>query len=116
MAYDEFLADRVKNILDQKKVLYTEKKMFGGIAYMVDEKMCVGITKEKLMARVNPDFYDQALEKLGSTEMNFTGKIMRGFLFIEPLGIEMEDDLEFWVQKCLDFNPLAKSSKKKKKS
>jgi len=65
------------------------------------------------MARINPNIYANALSKKGCKEMDFTGRPMKGYVFIEPEGIDMDDDLEYWVQLCLDFNPLAKSSKKK---
>lgn len=114
MAYDEYLADRIKNILSEKKVAFEEKKMMGGLTFMVDNKMCIGIVKNELMARIDPDIYEYALQKKGCKEMNFTGRPMKGFVFIEPESIDMEDDLNYWVQLCLDYNPKAKSSKKKK--
>ena len=82
---------------------------------MVDDKMCIGIVKNELMARIDPDFYHVALAKKGCKEMNFTGRPMKGFVFVEPDGIDMDKDLEFWVNLCLDYNPKATSSKKKKK-
>ncbi len=113
MAYDEHLAERIGGVLRQKHISFEERKMMGGLCFMVDDKMCVGITKGKLMARVNPDLYEQLLEKEGCQEMNFTGRPMKGFVFVEPEVIDMDQDLEYWVQLCLDFNPLAKKSKKK---
>ena len=80
---------------------------------MVDNKMCVGIVKNELMARIDPDIYSEALIKKGCKEMNFTGRPMKGFVFVEPEGIDLENDLEYWIELCLDFNPKAKSSKKK---
>lgn len=115
MAYDEHLAERIQKILDEKKVNYFDKKMFGGVAFMVDDKMCVGIVKENLMARIGPDAYEEALTKDGCKEMSFTGRPMKGYVYVEPHAVDMDKDLEYWVQLCLDFNPLAKSSKKKKK-
>ena len=80
---------------------------------MVGGKMCMGVEKDKLMARIDPEFYNSALEKNGCHEMNFTGRPMKGFVFVDPHGIDMDKDLEYWIQLCLDFNPKAKSSKKK---
>ena len=114
MAFDEFLADRIRIILRDKRVMFDEKKMIGGLCFMVDDKMCVGVEKNKLMARIDPDFYEQALTKKGCREMDLTGRTMKGFVFVEPVGVDMDRDLEYWVQLCLDFNPKAKSSKKKK--
>jgi len=114
MAYNELLADRINSVLKDKGVLYTEKKMMGGLCYMVDDKMCVGIVKDNLMARIDPKIYHEALKKEGCHEMDFTGRPMKGFVLIKPLGIDLDEDLEYWIQLCLDFNPEAKSSKRNK--
>ncbi|MCM8568647.1 TfoX/Sxy family protein [Gramella jeungdoensis] len=113
MAYDEFLADRVRRILKQKAVSFEEKQMMGGLCFMVNDKMCVGIVADQLMARIDPGIYREALKKKGCKEMNFTGRPMKGFVFVEPDGIDTEEELEYWTGLCLDFNPKAKSSKKK---
>jgi len=115
MAYDEYLADRIAQCLRSKNVLFLEKKMFGGICYMVNEKMCLGIVKDELMARVGPDAYEECLARDGCTDMNFTGRPLKGFVFVEASGYDLEDDLDYYVQKAVDFNPLAKKSKKRKK-
>ena len=115
MAHDEHLADRVRRVLAEKGVSAEEKKMFGGLCFMVDDKMCIGIVKDELMARVGPDHYETALSKNGAKEMNFTGRSMKGYIYVEPEGIDEEAQLDEYIQMCLDFNPLAKSSKKKKK-
>ena len=115
MAYDEHLAERIQKVLDDKKVRYSGKKMFGGIAFMVDDKMCVGIIQNNLMARIGPEKYEAALEKDGCIEMDFAKRPMKGYVYVEPHAIDLDTDIEYWVQLCLDYNPLAKSSKKKKK-
>jgi TfoX/Sxy family transcriptional regulator of competence genes len=115
MAYDEHLADRVRQSLKEKGIHYLEKKMFGGLCFMVDDKMCMGIVKDELMARVGPDHYEEALSREGAKEMNFTGRAMKGYVFVEAEGVDMQENLEYYVERCLAFNPLAKSSKKKKK-
>lgn len=115
MAYDEFLADRIRFFLKDKQVLFEEKKMMGGLCYMVDNKMCIGVVKNNLMARIDPEIYEQALSKRGCREMDFTGRAMKGFVFVESGGVDMDVDLDYWIKLCLDFNPKAKSSKKKKK-
>ncbi len=114
MAYDEYLAERIGKILSSKKVNFIEKKMMGGLCFMVDDKMCLGVVKDALMARVDPDIYEEALNREGARPMDFTGRPMKGYVFVEPEGVDMEADLESWVDLCLDFNPRAKSSKKKK--
>jgi len=115
MAYDEYLEERITRILQDQKIAFTTKKMMGGLCYMMDEKMLCGIVKNELMARINPEIYDESIEKPGVSEMNFTGRSMRGFVFVSADAFDLEDDLEYWIQRCVDFNPLAKKSKKKKK-
>ena len=114
MAYDEFLADRVRNILRAKRADADEKKMFGGLCFLVDEKMCVGVEGDRLMVRIDPDAYEDALERPGTREMKFTGKPMKGFVFVEVEGTKSAASLQSWVQMALDFNPKAKASKSRK--
>ena len=112
MAYDEHLADRVSQVLIKKHVDFEEKMMMGGLCFMVDDKMCIGIIKDELMCRIDHEIYNDTLKKPGCKEMNFTGKPMKGFVYVEPEAIDSEKDLSYWIQLCLDFNPKAKSSKK----
>ena len=114
MAFDELLADRIKAVLIEKNSLFEEKQMMGGLAFMVDNKMCVGVIKNKMMARVDPDIYEDAITKEGCRPMDFTGRPMKGWIFLEPEGIDLDDDLSYWVELALEYNPKAKSSKKKK--
>ena len=119
MAYDEYLADRIKNVFNEKRVSFEARKMLGGLCFMVDNKMCCGIHINKktnnslLMARVGEEVYEKEISKEECLPMDFTGRTMKGYLFITPDGFDMENDLEYWIQRCIDFNPLAKSSKKK---
>ncbi len=113
MAYDEYLEERISRILNEKHVDFSPKKMMGGLCFMVDEKMCLGIVKNEMMARFAPELYQESLLKDGCNEMNFTGRPMKGYVFLTPEAIDLEEELEYWVQLCLDFNPRAKSSKKK---
>lgn len=114
MAYNTFLADRINQVLKDKGVKFVAKEMMGGITYLVDGKMCVGIVKDDLMARVEPDIYEECLQKEGCREMDFTKRPLKGYVFIEPLAYDMDEDLEYWIQLALDFNPKAKASKKRK--
>ena len=114
MSYNEFLADRVRLAMKEKNVRFEEKAMMGGLTFMVDDKMCVGIVKDNLMARIDPAIYERALKRKGCREMDFTHRPMKGFVFVEPLGTDMDEDLYSWIQLALDYNPKAKSSKKKK--
>lgn len=115
MAYSELLADRIRLHFDSHQVGYLEKKMMGGLCFMVDDKMCVGVVKEDLMARIGTEAYEKAIEKPGARPMDFTKRPMKGYVFVGPDGIDMDNDLSYWLELALLFNPLAKSSKKKKK-
>ncbi|MEZ4917696.1 MAG: TfoX/Sxy family protein [Saprospiraceae bacterium] len=115
MAYNEHLGDRIRNVLVRKNYDFEEKKMMGGLCFMVDDKMCVGVVQDSLMVRTDPEIYNDLLERQGCRQMDFTGRPLKGFLFVDPEGIEQDQDLNSWIQLCLDFNPKAKSSKKKKK-
>lgn len=113
MAYDEYLGDRLRDNLTRKGVVFEAKKMMGGLCFMVDGKMCIGVVRESLMARIAPEVYDGALARKGCKPMDFTRRPMKGFVFVEPDGFDLDADFEYWVDLCLDFNPRAKASKKK---
>ena len=113
MAYNEKLADRTREIiaLTHKKV--EEKAMFGGLCFMVNGKMCVGVEKERLMVRLDPARYDEAMEKDGCKPMDFTGKIMKGYVFVDIDVLKTKKQLDYWLQLALEYNKIAKASKKK---
>ncbi len=119
MAFDEFTADRIRQIFKLKGVFFIEKKMMGGLCFMVDDKMCCGVlfSKKKnldlIMARLGEEAYEESKNRIGCQHMDFTGRPMKGYAFVTPEGYDLDEDLEYWIQKCIDFNPLAKSSKKK---
>ena len=113
MAFDELLADRIKINLSEKKIRYREVKMFGGLCFMVDEKMCIGIMKDSLLARIDPEDKDVLIENKNCSEMKFTGRPMKGFILVSPDGIDLDEDLIYWIDKCLAYNPKAKISKKR---
>lgn len=111
MVFSEYLVERVrKRLKNVGKV--EEKKMMGGLIFMVDYKMCIGVDMDKktntdrLMVRVGKLPYEQLLHQKGSREMDFTGTVMRGFLFIDPKGFDAEVDLDYWVEKALEFNQM----------
>lgn len=96
MAYDEGLAQRVREVFaDSPNV--TEKKMFGGLAFMFSGHMCCGISGDTLMLRVGPAQYEEALARVHAREMDFTGKSMKGFVYVDPAGLESDVDLNDWV-------------------
>lgn len=115
MAYDEHLAERVAQELQERKVSYEEKKMFGGLCFMIDDKMCIGIVKEDFMARIDPELAEQVEKLTGCRPMDFTGKRMKGYYYVAPEGVDAQNDLAYWIDLCLQFNPIAKASKKRKK-
>ncbi len=114
MPYNEFLADRIRNYFEEKKIISEEKKMMGGLCFMVDGKMCVGVVKDDLMARIGKEKYEAALQEEGAREMDFTKRPMKGYVFVNEDGYDLEEDLIKWLEMALAFNPLAKSSKKKR--
>jgi TfoX/Sxy family transcriptional regulator of competence genes len=114
MAYNEKLADRTREIISLSHKNVEEKKMFGGLCFMVNGKMCVGVEQERLMVRLDPERYDEAMEKEGCKPMDFTGKIMKGYVFVDIDSLNTKKKLEYWVKLALEFNSKAKASKKKK--
>ena len=116
MAYNDHLADRLRRVFEEKKVHnIEEKKMMGGLTFMVNGKMCIGIVKDDLMVRLNPDLHEDAILKIGARTMDFTAKPMRGYIFVNAEGVDKDAGLEDWIQLAVDFNVLAKASKKTKK-
>lgn len=113
MATDQQLLKRMQTIMAAEEVVWTEKKMFGGNCFMVDEKMCFGTYKGGLMVRIAPEEVQDLLKRPFAEIMMHGGRPMKGYLFIQPEGYEHNKDLEFWIKKCLEFNPRAKSSKRK---
>jgi TfoX/Sxy family transcriptional regulator of competence genes len=114
MAFNEKLADRTREIISLTHKKVEEKKMFGGLCFMVNGKMCVGVEKERLMVRLNPELYEVVIEKEGCKPMDFTGKIMKGFVFVDLDALNTRKKLEYWIKLALDYNQIAKPSKKKK--
>jgi TfoX/Sxy family transcriptional regulator of competence genes len=111
MAYDEKLADRVREALaDIPKV--EEKKMFRGVTFMVDGKMCISVSGDELMLRLDPGMTEQLVEENGTRPMVHGGKHMKGFIYISPERFRDQKNLDYWIKLALDYNPIAKSSKK----
>ena len=114
MAYNEKIADRIRVIIAATHTITEEKKMFAGLCFMVHDKMCVGVEKERLMVRLNPDLTEEVMEKEGCRPMDFTGKIMKGYVFVDITALNTKKKLEYWIQLALEYNSIAKASKKKK--
>ncbi len=114
MAFNEKLADRVREMIAEKESDIEEKRMFGGLCFMVNDKMCIGVEKERLMIRIDPGKYDEAMEKEGCTPMDFTGKVMKGFVFVDANSVTTKPKLAYWMKLALDYNKIAKPGKKRK--
>jgi TfoX/Sxy family transcriptional regulator of competence genes len=115
MSFNEKLADRTRELIAQTHSKVQEKRMFGGLCFMVNYKMCVGVEKDRMMVRIDPAIFDEVMEKEGCKPMDFTGKIMKGFVFVDAEALNTKKKLEYWVKLALDYNKIAKASKKKKK-
>lgn len=102
MAYDEQLAARVRALLKGQRAL-TEKKMFGGLAYMSQGKMFAGILKDNLVVRVGPEANDKALKEPHTRPMDFTGRPMKGYIYVGPGGTMTEAQLRTWLTRGLTF-------------
>jgi TfoX/Sxy family transcriptional regulator of competence genes len=115
MAHNEQLADRVREILAATTNNVEEKKMFGGLSFMVNDKMCVGVRADKMMVRIDPATSDDVVAAAdGAAEvMIHGGKEMKGFIFVDEEALRTKKDLQHWIKMALEFNKNAKSSKKK---
>lgn len=116
MAYDERLAERVRGVLASHKRV-TEKKMFGGLAFLVGGRMCCGIVGDTLMVRVGPERHAAALSRAHARPMDFTGRPLTGFVYVAPAGIGSRQALTKWIGWCLKFaSTLPPPKRKSKKS
>lgn len=112
MAYNEKLADMTRELITMTHKKVAEKAMFGGLCFMVNDKMALGVEKERLMVRLDPAKYDEVIEKEGCKPMDFTGKVMKGFVFVDAGVLTTKKKLNYWVQLALEYNKIAKASKK----
>lgn len=115
MAYNEKLAARVRELISLTHEITEEKKMFGGLCFMVNNKMCVGVEMERLMVRFNPSWTEEVMEMEGCSPMDFTGRIMKGYVFVDIEALNTKKKLAYWIKLALDYNAISKASKKKKK-
>ena len=114
MAYSEALADRIRVALAGTKKI-VEKKMFGGIAFMINDKMCVGVHKDDLILRCEPDMTDELIVKKGARPFDLSGKPMKGWLLVSADGTNSKKDFDWWIKTAIEANRKAASSKKMKK-
>jgi len=114
MSYNEYLANRIaEKLMDLADV--EEKVMFSGLVFMVNGKMCIGVMKDKIMLRINPDSLISLSDKDGWENMIMGGKQMKGYILVSEDVINQDKELDYWINLALEFNPLAKASKKKAK-
>jgi TfoX/Sxy family transcriptional regulator of competence genes len=113
MAFNEKLADRIRESLSEVRGV-KEKKMFGGIAFMVKDKMCVGVDKDDLMLRCDPAETDALLTKKGARIFDLSGKPMKGWLLIGSEGTSGKKDFDYWINMALDSNKKVSGSKRTK--
>lgn len=115
MAFNIELAERLRNyLLKIPGLAIEEKKMFGGLAFMVDGKMCVNVSGDNLMCRYDPEFLTVVSRRKGYLPMIMKGKEYKGYCYVEPNGFDNKNNFEFWMKLCLDFNEKAKESGRKK--
>ena len=113
MAYNEKLANRIREKLSSLPNI-EEREMMGGLTFMYNGKMCVGIIKDELMCRIDPALHEMAIEKTGCRTMDFTKRPMKGYVMVDESGMKSKKDFDYWIGLALDFNKKAKASKKKK--
>ena len=114
MAYNEKLTARIREALAHLPNV-AEKRMFRGVTFMVNDKMCITAGDNKIMCRIDPSLHEEALKRKGCEAVKMKGREYKGYVYINEEGIKTKKDLEYWVGLALEFNKLAKSSKKKKK-
>lgn len=115
MAYNLKLADRTREIIALTHDHVEEKKMFGGLCFMVNDKMCLGVMNDRLMVRLNPEKYDEVIELDGCRPMDFTGRVMKSYVYVEMETLTVQKQLQYWIGLALEYNKVVKPSVKKKK-
>lgn len=117
MAYSIELADRVREFLQTIPELeIEEKKMFRGLAFLVNGKMCVNVSGDNLMCRFDPTLQEEVAERNGFQTMIMRGRELKGYCYVSEAGYKSKRDFEYWLKLCLGFNESAKASKKRKPS
>ncbi len=115
MAYDTKLAGRIREyLIHVPGISVEEKEMFRGVTFMVNEKMCVCVSGEEMMVRFDPALQDELAEKPGFRPMQMKGREYKGYGYVDQAAIRLKKEFEYWIKQCLDYNPRAKSAKKKK--
>jgi TfoX/Sxy family transcriptional regulator of competence genes len=102
VAYDEPLAERIQALIGKRRGV-SEKRMFGGLAFMLNGNMCCGVVNDRVMLRLGPEGADEALKAPHTEPMDFTGKPMKSMVYLRPEGYEADADLERWVETAMRF-------------
>ena len=114
MAYNEKLTARIREALAHVPAV-EEKRMFRGVTFMVNDKMCITAGDTRIMCRIDPSVHEDALKRKGCETVKMKGREYKGYVYVSEEGIKTKKDLDYWIGLALEFNKLAKSSKKKKK-
>jgi TfoX/Sxy family transcriptional regulator of competence genes len=112
MAYNEQLANRIREAFAHLPKV-EEKKMFGGIAFMVNGKMCLTVGKDKIMCRIDPAIHNESIKSKGIQTVKMRGREYKGYVHINEDVIRTKKDFDHWIELALDFNKIAKASKKR---
>lgn len=113
MSFNEQLADRVREMLAATTHKVEEKKMFGGLCFMVNDKMCAGVRANSIMVRLDPELTEEVLEEEGCEPMIHGNRVAKGYFFIDDSVLQTKKQLSRWIKMALEFNKTAKSSRKK---
>ena len=114
MAFDEKLADRIRRVLADRRDV-EERKMFGGLTFMVRGHMCVGIVDRDLMARIGPDASEEALARPHVRAMDFTGRPLKGLVYVASGGVRSEAALRQWIARGVEFVDSLPAKKKRER-
>jgi TfoX/Sxy family transcriptional regulator of competence genes len=102
MAFDDVLADRIRRLVARRRG-FVEKAMFGGLGFLLHGNMCIGVWKEYLIVRVGAEAYDEALAQAHVGEFDITGRPMKGWIVVEPAGLQRESELVQWIERAVAF-------------
>ena len=114
MAYNEKLTNKIRAALAHLPKV-EEKKMFRGVTFMVDDKMCISAGDNEIMCRIDPELYDTVVEKKGCRPVVMGGREYKGYVYVNEDGIKTKKDFDYWIGLALEFNKKAKASRKKNK-
>ena len=112
MAYNEKLANRIREALAHLPGV-EEKRMFGGVAFMVNGKMCISAGNDRIMCRIDPAIHDETTKRNGVQTVQMKGRDYKGYVYVNEEVIKTKKDFDYWVELALDFNKIAKATKKK---